>query len=110
MEEQKLQKGIIYHDKSEKRYLIIIKGIECDQDEKEFKDWEWKIGRQEAYDYIKGLIESDYVDINVHESKIFVDSEKVKLADALSVYEFMKIMKTDNKVKDDTNFDIEDFD
>ena len=103
-----LIRGVTYDTEPEKIYLILIDGIDKETDEK-YRDWELVEGRQEAYDYIKNMLESEYVLIDVYKSKIIVNSEKVKITDGLSIYEFMKMMKEKDKVIDYTSFDIEDY-
>ena len=104
-----LVRGVSYDTEPEKAYLILIEGYETDNDGKKFRDWDIVEGRQEAYDYIKSMITSDYVSIDIMESKIIVSSEKVKVTDGISIYEFMKAMKESDKVIDYTSFDIEDY-
>lgn len=102
-----LVKGVSYDSEPEKVYLILIDGEE--NEGTKFRDWEFKEGRQEAYDYIKNILLSEYITVDVHESKIIVNSEKVKITDGISIYEFMKKMKENDKVIDYTSFDIEDY-
>ena len=103
-----LVRGVTYDTEPEKIYLILIEGKSQDE-EIEFRDWELKEGRQNAYDYIKDYIMSEYVEIDIHKSRIIVSSEKVKVTDGISIYEFMKAMKDKDKVIDYTSFDIEDY-
>ena len=109
MENNNLVKGVSYDTEQEKVYLILIDGIEADNNETPFRDWQIKEGRQAAYDYIKDMLMSDYLTIDVYESKIIVSSEKVKVTDGITIYEFMKAMKENDKVIDYTSFDIEDY-
>lgn len=102
-----LVRGVSYDTEPEKVYLILIEGK--DPEDKEFRDWELKEGRQAAYDYIKNYILSEYTVIDIHESRIIVSSEKVKVTDGISIYEFMKVMKEKDKVIDYSSFDIEDY-
>ena len=104
-----LVKGVSYDTEPEKIYLILIDGEEVGEDGKLFREWEFKEGRQAAYDYIKNILESPYISVDIMESKIIVSSEKVKVTDGISIYEFMKAMKENNKVIDYTSFDIEDY-
>ena len=108
-----LVRGVSYDSEPEKIYLILLDGTEPeyghDDVAKPFRDWQIKEGRQAAYDYIKSMLENQYVEINVHESRIIVSSEKVKVTDGISIYEFMKVMKEQDKVIDYTSFDIEDY-
>lgn len=101
-----LIRGVIYDEEPEKTYLILLDGQEKDDNTK-FRDWEFIEGRQKAYDYIKNMIESEYLNIDVLESKIIVDS--IKITDGISIYEFMKTMKEKDKIIDYTSFDIEDY-
>jgi hypothetical protein len=107
MENTNLVKGVSYDTEPEKVYLILIVGRDLNDDE--FRDWEFKEGRQDAYDYIKNYIESGYSVVDIYESKIIVSSEKVKVTDGITIYEFMKAMKENDKVIDYTSFDIEDY-
>ena len=108
-----LVRGVSYDSEPEKTYLILLDGYEPvyghEDVAKPFRDWQMKEGRQAAYDFIKDMLENQYVNIDVHESRIIVSSEKVKVTDGISIYEFMKAMKEQNKVIDYTSFDIEDF-
>lgn len=110
-----LVRGVTYDEEPEKVYLILLDGIETYSDdlhaeiEKDYRDWEIIEGRQKAYDYIKNMLETEYVTINVMTSKIIVSSEKVKVTDGISIYEFMKTMKEKDKIVDYTSFDIEDY-
>ena len=104
---EELVRGVSYDSEPEKTYLILIEGL--DLDDGEFRDWEIKVGRQAAYDYIKNYIESEYNVIDVYASKIIVSSEKVKVTDGITIYEFMKVMKETEKVIDYSNFNIEDY-
>ena len=104
-----LVRGVSYDTEPEKVYLILIDGEEVDNNSTPFRDWQFKEGRQEAYDYIKSMIESEFINVNVFESKIIVSSDKVKITDGISIYEFMKAMKNSDKVIDYTSFDIEDY-
>ena len=104
-----LVRGVSYDTEPEKEYLILIDGEEIDGDGSRFRDWEVVVGRQKAYDYIKNMLENGYVSINVDTSKIIVNSEKVKVLNGLTIYEFMKAMKDEEKVIDYSSFDIEDY-
>lgn len=104
-----LIRGVSYDTEPEKTYLILIDGEEVDEQVKPFRDWQIVEGRQAAYDYIKNIIKTEYVIIDIHKSKIIVDSDKVKISDGISIYDFMKAMKDGEKVIDYTSFDIEDY-
>lgn len=108
-----LVRGVSYDTEPEKTYLILLDGCEevygHDDAAKPFRDWQMVEGRQTAYDYIKNMIKSEYVIIDIHKSKIIVSSEKVKITDGISIYEFMKAMKENDKVIDYSSFDIEDY-
>ena len=103
-----LVRGVSYDSEPEKIYLILIDGTDNETGQR-YRDWELVEGRQAAYDYIKNILESDYVTINVKESKIIVSTEKVKVTDGITIYKFMKSMKENDKVIDYTSFDIEDY-
>ena len=105
-----LIRGITYDkEEPEKTYLVLIDGEERDTDGKQYRDWELIEGRQNAYDYIKNIIESEYVIVNVMKSKIIVNADKVKVTDGITIYEFMKVMKEKDKIIDYSSFDIEDY-
>lgn len=104
-----LIRGVSYDTEPEKIYLILIDGVENDNEAKPYRDWELVTGRQAAYDYIKTMLENEYVIVNVEESKIIVNSENVKITDGVSIYAFMKNMKETDKIIDYTSFDIEDY-
>lgn len=104
-----LVRGVSYDAEPEKVYLILIDGEEISNEALQYRDWEIVTGRQAAYDYIKNMIESEYVSVDVHKSKIIVSSEAVKVTDGISIYKFMKSMKEADKVIDYTSFDIDDY-
>ena len=104
-----LLRGVSYDTEPEKLYLILIEGTENDNEGKDFRDWEIVEGRQDAYDYIKNYLESEFVSIDVYKSKIIVSSEKVKVTDGITIYEFMKVMKEKEKVIDYSSFDIDEY-
>ena len=103
------------------KYLILLEGEYKDRDGENYKSFEMIQGRQAAYDFIKEILEnmtdSDYEYIlDVSKSKIISeppviteDTPRITLSNMLSVYSFMKIMRQQNKIKDDTSFDIEDY-
>lgn len=104
-----LVRGVSYDTEPEKIYLILLDGEEVSNEATPFRDWQMKEGRQAAYDYIKNMIENEYVNIDIHESKIIVSDNNVKITDGISIYEFMKVMKDSDKVIDYSEFDIEDY-
>lgn len=104
---EELIRGVTYDTEQEKTYLILIDGIENDDAQQRYRDWDYVVGRQEAYDYIKNILESGYVIVDINESKIIVDS--LKINDGISIYEFMKAMKEKDKIIDYSSFDIEDY-
>ena len=105
-----LVRGVTYDpEETEKTYLILIDGEELDNEGRRFRDWEIITGRQATYDWIKNMLENEYVMIDVDKSKIIVSSEKVKVTDGISIYDFMKAMKQKDKVIDYTSFDIDDY-
>lgn len=110
-ENENLVRGVTYDDEPEKIYLILIDGESRNDDNsgEQYRDWEIVEGRQAAYDYIKGILESEYVIVDIKKSKIIVSSDKVKITDGISIYHFMKKMKDSDKVIDYTSFDIEDY-
>lgn len=101
-----LVRGVTYDTEPDKTYLVLLDG---ESEGQKFRDWEIVVGRQKAYDYIKNMLESNYAEIDIHKSKIIVDSEKVKVTDGVSIYKFMKGMKNNDKVIDYSSFDIEDY-
>ncbi len=103
--------GIVYVDgrdktPNEKLYLVLLKGENKNDERFDYKDFQWIIGRQKLYEYLRDLIryEEDIL-INIHDSLVI--SETVTINDYISVYEFMKTFK--DIVIDDTGFDIEEY-
>lgn len=83
----------------EDKTYVILYYMTIDTGE-DIKSFEVVTGRENAYEYIKGIVE--YLDI--HESKIMVDN--IPYSKAISIYEFMKLMS--NHFFEDS-FDIEDY-
>lgn len=84
----------------EKEYLILIVGT--DENGDEFKDFEFISGRDNAYFYIKGLVEN----IDLYESKIIAANDIVN--NAKPVVKFMKYC-IDEGLIEDPGFDITDY-
>ena len=61
------------------------------------------IGRQNAFDYIKSMIE----EINIEESIIL--TETVEFKDALNIYEFMKECILNGIVENEDGFDVDEY-
>lgn len=103
---------------SNKRYLILLAGYVNDGDTLDFNQWEYVVGRQKAYDYIAEVFMSDEladqgVTFDAFASRIIVESDsgKVKI-DGVSVYSFMKKMKIENLIQENSinkDFDIEEW-
>ena len=112
-------KPIVYYDengnekksKYNKRYLVLLNGYYSENENLEYKTYEFIIGRQKTYDFIKDILkDTSYTIIDAMKSLVIVDSENVHLSNALSVYEFMKNLKNSDKIKDDDlKFDIEEY-
>ena len=109
-----LVKAITYIPEDDnKKYLILITGEEYSNENIEYRSWEIIESRQMTYDWIKELLlngdENNGFIFDIMKSKVLVDSENVPLSKAISVYRFMILMKTEDKVVDDSTFDIEDY-
>ena len=109
-----LVKAITYIPEDDnKKYLILITGEEYSNENIEYRSWEIIESRQMTYDWIKELLlngdENNGFIFDIMKSKVLVDSENVPLSKAISVYRFMTLMKTEDKVVDDSAFDIEDY-
>ena len=107
-----LVEAIMYVD-DEKKYLITIIGYEIDNENIEYRTWEFIEGRQKAYDFIKDLLIAEPEDVgfvmDVMKSKVLLDSENFKYSDAPSVFVFMDMMRVSNKIIDESTFDIKDY-
>lgn len=110
-ENKKVMPGVVFTDgrektPNEKMYLILLTGEYVSNETKEYRDFDWKVGRQTTYDYLRDLImnEEDFI-IDIHASLVI--SESVNILDGISVYTFMKHFK--ELVVDETGFDIEEY-
>ena len=108
--DKKVTPGIVYTDKenppNQRTYLVLLKGEYVDDDREEFRDFEWVIGRQNVYEFLRDFIlNEEGISINIHTSLVI--SETVRILDAISVYTFMKHFK--GIVVDETGFDIEEY-
>lgn len=109
-----LVKAIVYVPEDDnKKYLILITGEQYSNENIEYRSWELIESRQATYDWIKEILTKDPEEIgyrfDVMKSKILVDSKNVAVSEAISVYRFMLLMKTEEKVQDDSTFDIEEY-
>ena len=103
------------------KYLILLEGEYKYKDGENYKSFELITGRQAAYDFIKDILEnmheSDYeYMLYVSKSRIISeppvitpDTPRITLSNMLTLYSFMKIMRQQNKIVDDSSFDIEDY-
>lgn len=93
----------------EKMYLILL--VYTCQDSEDVHDFQFIIGRQATYDRLKELLQNSDNDeqLDAMKSLVFVDSPKIQISKRLSVFSFMRDMKLNNKVIDDTSFDIHDY-
>lgn len=94
-------------DPTTKIYLILSLGYSQDNETEgdEVRDWEVVIGRQETYDRLKNLIESEAIDPH----KSFVLSGETAPEQAITVFRFMKYCLDGDKVVDNTTFDIDEY-
>ena len=109
-----LVKAIVYVPEDDnKKYLILIIGETYDNENIEYRSWELIESRQATYDWIRETLikspEEIGYNFDVMKSKILVDSKNVAVSEAISVYRFMLLMKTENKVQDESTFDIEEY-
>lgn len=93
----------------EKMYLVLY--VYTCQSGEDIHDFEFIIGRQDTYDKIKELLINSDTDeqLDAMRSLVFVDSPKIQISNRLSIYSFMKDMKFNGKIDDDTSFDINDY-
>ena len=82
------------------------------------KDWEFRTGRQNVYNYIRDILLNENTEyrLNIDESMIYADNpdlpaekNKLRLSNGISIYQFMKSSYVLCKVSDEGGFDIEDF-
>lgn len=81
-------------------FLILLNGQ--DEEGREFHEWDIKIGRQEAYDYIKDSIE--FLDL----VNSFIVSEKNTIEERIPVIEFLRHVLESGKIED-PGFDPDDY-
>lgn len=94
----------------DKLYLVLFY-IDC-QDSSEYRqEFQFVKGRQELYDIIKTYLTNDLSveQVDAMKSLVFVDSPKVQISHKYSIYAFMRDMKERDLIKDDTDFDINDY-
>ncbi len=105
-------------DPSEKPYLILLNIYAPSSNENidNSKEWCIKIGRQNTYNFLKNLIQSEIIDpissfIIAAELKDIESNTKLHLnSDAVSVFQFMKVMFEKGKVLNDPDeFCIDDY-
>ena len=94
-------------DPTTKVYLILSVGYSQDKETEgnEIRDWEIVVGRQETYDRLKNLIQSEAIDPHVS----FVLSGETAPEEAITVFRFMKYCQDGDKVVDNTSFDINEY-
>lgn len=87
-----------YIKPKKKTYIVLYIGT--DEDGNDVKSFEVIVGREETFEFIKGMVEF----IDIHESKVLTDN--VTYDKAASVYEFMKYVAS---LLEGNSFDIEDY-
>ena len=103
----------------EKIYLILLTVYPTNEQEETIRDWQIKIGRQDTYDYLRGLVKDEAIDPN--ESFILAGSDEYDEAfhkdnakfegKPITVFRFLKVMLDSHKVLDDkADFDINEYD
>lgn len=91
---------IMVNPVKEKRYILLM--VTQNDNEEEEKLFEVITGRENAYNYLKNMIEC----MDIHESKVMGGT--VSYDDALSVYQFMSWCQSNGLIECD-GFDIEDY-
>lgn len=95
--------GLIANDDSvTKSYLLLLKNYDDDEEE---RDWQIVTGRQDAYEYLRRLIEAEAI----IPDESYVLSGTTPFEEAITVYRFMRVMLDRNLVVEETGFDIEDY-
>jgi len=88
-------------------YLLLLKDLD-DDDTDPLQTWEVHMGRQDTYDHLKDFIMADFIDVS--ESFIYsTESTNRNIADVITVYRFMKLMKDNDLVIDNSGFDIDSY-
>lgn len=102
-------------------YLILMEFCSSSDNEENTRDWCFKRGRQETYDFIRDMLldeneSDDGYTLDVDASLIYADNphipqeaNKLRLSNGISLYKFMKDCYVLQKVKDEGGFDIDDF-
>lgn len=96
------------------KYLILVEGET--QSGERYRNYHFSTGRQSTYDYIKNMLmnsDDGGLYINTTASKVLVEpkdsSVRISLSNMLSIHRFMDEMKINNKVVDNSDFDIYDW-
>ena len=94
----------------DREFLLLFIGENTEGDEgSEFRHWIIVKGRKAAYYAIKALLMSDYVYIDLVESKIVVDVETIK--EMKTMYDFMSYVIEKDLIDDEDNYvDISEYD
>lgn len=95
-------------DPNHKKYLVLLYITSTEDNIEDGKDFFFENGRQAVYDRIKGMLENNW-NIDCMRSLVFVDSPKITIASHTTIYSFMRDVREQKKVIDDSSFDIEDY-
>lgn len=95
----------------DKLYLILLVFNHNYDGGEDTRDFEFIHGRQFTYDRLKQLLTDPNTEeqLDAMKSLVFVDSPKIQISKRLSVYQFMRDMKINDKVTDNSSFDIQDY-
>lgn len=92
-------------DPDDIRYLLLIRVLEPASPDEDCYEWFIKTGRQTTYDFLKELILSCVVDID----ESFIMGETSTIKTSISIYKFMKSVKDNEKIIDNTSFDVDEY-
>lgn len=91
------------------KYLLLLHVFPVNKDDdytdEECRSWVIKIGRQHTYDYLKTLIEIEAID----PFKSYIISETATIENSKRVDAFMSFMKRDERIIDNTDFNVSDY-
>lgn len=91
-----------------KLYLLLLYITSSDDNVEEEHIFKFVRGRQNAYDALKELLETEG-NVDCMKSRVLVDSPKIQISHKCSVFTFMRDMKERKLIEDDSRFDIYDY-
>lgn len=96
-------------DTPKKLYLILKYYTSKEDNIEDYRSFEFYKGTsQDLYDHLKSEIET-HDELDIMRSRVLVDSPTITISRKCTIYMFMRDMRSEGRITDESSFDIEDY-